>query len=132
MGTTPRKGRGEAPRWRIHLNADCTGWEGITAEDRTVWAAAAPRADVDRELAKALGHQRGLPASERVKNGAAFLARWMNRAQAILERSGPAQRTPALGAHPRTAGNADAGRQFLESRSLPAARDITPGGQRHD
>ena len=75
----PRAARSPAPA-RVSWSANA-GWEGITPEDRTEWAAAYPGAVIDQELAKATAWLRANPAKAGRRNWRAFLVRWLAKCQ---------------------------------------------------
>lgn len=57
------------------------GWEGITGNDRSQWAAAFPAVVLDQELAKATAWLTANPEKAKRKNWRRFLVSWFTRCQ---------------------------------------------------
>jgi hypothetical protein len=57
------------------------GWQGITAGDRSEWAAAFPGADLAQELAKATAWLRANPKRCGKRNWRRFVVNWLQRCQ---------------------------------------------------
>lgn len=64
----------------VSWSADA-GWDGITAADRSEWAAAYPGAVLDRELAKATAWLRANPKRAGRRNWRRFIVNWLQRCQ---------------------------------------------------
>lgn len=68
------------------------GWTGITAEDRSEWAAAYPGAVLDTELAKATAWLKANPQRCGRRNWRRFIVNWLGRCQD----KGGTNRTPGV------------------------------------
>jgi hypothetical protein len=68
------------------------GWSGITAEDRSEWAAAYPGAVLDTELAKATAWLKANPQRCGRRNWRRFIVNWLSRCQD----KGGTNRTPGV------------------------------------
>ena len=64
----------------VSWSADA-GWDGITAADRSEWAAAYPGAVLDRELAKATAWLKANPKRAGRRNWRRFIVGWLQRCQ---------------------------------------------------
>ena len=84
---TRRKRRSEpepAKVWgkgSIRLCVESWQWQGITDEDRRLWAEAYPAVDLDRQLAAAAVWCRDNPAKGRKSQYGRFLGAWLSRSQ---------------------------------------------------
>lgn len=70
------------------------GFTGITDADRERWAKAYPACDLDRQLAAMDDWLRGNPAKARKSNWAAFIGRWLSKAQDRGGDVGPGRSAP--------------------------------------
>jgi hypothetical protein len=76
----PATPSGSRDKPTVSWSADA-GWQGITAGDRSEWAAAFPGADLAQELAKATAWLRANPKRCGKRNWRRFVVNWLQRCQ---------------------------------------------------
>ena len=128
----PPKRRRSPAASAVSWSADA-GWQGITPQDRTEWAAAYPGCDLDSELARATAWLKANPTKASRSNWRRFLVNWLTRSQDKGGTNRTPSAKPATGPPPveqakRRFWRSDADRAMTEAEYDAWRRDRRNGG----